>query len=534
MEILCGGCGKMLTVDETGAASAQCPHCGRVIQLSADAPDESQTVEVLSQEDDLADEFLTKARLSLKKKLLVICGACHQRLTIEQRLAGKVIRCVACGGQIRVPTIGEEEPDIKPVPRATPAEGEDDQSPADVDEPVADDGSERKAIMDLTAALGAAPAGQPASQSDEAKRVFPFAPPPEGSADSSTLPPDQQPVDLGQRSGRRRVFQKKRSPVLVGILAMVAAGLALLYLLNNSHNPPQKPVADKNLTAAGPEQDNAAPPPPPPPPTDTSSGGGTVRPPTFFGLGDPTTNTVTPVTGTTEPVKPPVPAPRGGMAIAAAKLSYLGPDLLPAPAGKAFVELTVQFQGGDGDVKVDPAAVALVDGKERLGPIAFAAPDRALARADRPGAFVIPAGQQHSQRLNFLAGEQFAGGKLEIAGVGQAAVPAVQRFKPEGGAEGSYVEAARFLRLSFDQPVLEQLRRSDKLRLSIGTDGKASINLGSAVLAAQVAPGENGSTSLTLGEGPAAVQCRLRQVEPNRLVLYLSDQPYHQIVYEKQ
>jgi DNA-directed RNA polymerase subunit RPC12/RpoP len=60
------------------------------------------------------DDFLTKAKLLLQRKLLVICGSCGERLTVEQRLAGRTLRCPACGGQILIPHQADEDdfPDI--------------------------------------------------------------------------------------------------------------------------------------------------------------------------------------------------------------------------------------------------------------------------------------------------------------------------------------------------------------------------------------------------------------------------------------
>ena len=101
MDVLCGGCGKTLTADDNaGGTELRCPYCGRTILVPVPS-DEAAPAERGTPADrrvELADEFLTKARLALKKKLLVVCGSCGERLTVEQRLAGKVARCPACGG----------------------------------------------------------------------------------------------------------------------------------------------------------------------------------------------------------------------------------------------------------------------------------------------------------------------------------------------------------------------------------------------------------------------------------------------------
>ena len=47
MDILCGGCGRTLTVDDTEVAGdLPCPHCGRLIRMSAM---EDEALEILLQ-----------------------------------------------------------------------------------------------------------------------------------------------------------------------------------------------------------------------------------------------------------------------------------------------------------------------------------------------------------------------------------------------------------------------------------------------------------------------------------------------------
>ena len=113
MDILCGGCGRTLTLDDGEVPrDLACPNCGRLIRTSAmeeGAPEEdARLLAPLEAEDDLADDFLTKARLALKKKLLVVCGSCGEKLTVDQRLAGGPARCPSCGKQIQVPSINED------------------------------------------------------------------------------------------------------------------------------------------------------------------------------------------------------------------------------------------------------------------------------------------------------------------------------------------------------------------------------------------------------------------------------------------
>ncbi len=119
MKLLCGKCGNALNVvwDQAGRA-CRCPHCGHTIHMPATddslpPADERYPDKCAAScgpvEDDGEDDFLTKAKLLLQRKVLVICGSCGERLTVEQRLAGKVLRCPACGGQIHIPLQADEE-----------------------------------------------------------------------------------------------------------------------------------------------------------------------------------------------------------------------------------------------------------------------------------------------------------------------------------------------------------------------------------------------------------------------------------------
>ena len=126
MELLCGGCGGTLSVEDAAGSEQRCPHCGRAIRVPGAAPAEGAgqdtPVTPLPEGDDLADEFLTKARLALKKKLLVVCGSCGERLTVEQHLAGNGARGPACGGQIRIPAPSHYEEPLEPEDLMTQAE----------------------------------------------------------------------------------------------------------------------------------------------------------------------------------------------------------------------------------------------------------------------------------------------------------------------------------------------------------------------------------------------------------------------------
>lgn len=107
MIVLCGGCGQTVVVgDKVAGGDLLCPYCHRMLRISAmagDAPAKNGPIlGSYETDDDLTDDFLTHARLALKKKLLVVCASCGRRLEVDQRLAGGAGLCPACGGEVHI------------------------------------------------------------------------------------------------------------------------------------------------------------------------------------------------------------------------------------------------------------------------------------------------------------------------------------------------------------------------------------------------------------------------------------------------
>jgi DNA-directed RNA polymerase subunit RPC12/RpoP len=486
----------MLKLETAQAGPTRCPHCGRVMAFQEhDEP--GQTVEVLSQEDDLADEFLTKARLSLRKKLLVVCGACHQRLTIEQRLAGRVIRCVACGGQIRVPNMGQDEPEYAPPSTQSPRQ----QGPQDAAGSHVAAAEESPEATDLAAA---------------------------GATDK-----DQPPATPA--ASRRGRVGKKSTFVALAVCAALLAGAAVTVLMTLEEPPPAQPVGRESPRAAAepaaPGEGQSLPREAAPAASEGQTNPAPASP-SFFGL-------VSPSSGGGADSRPVVPTPPrslptgGRVSIASADVTFLESDLPPAVGHEAYLDLAVEFLPSDGEARIAPESVLVQAGQQRCKLAALGAsgtPQKLLP----PSAMLVPAGQAFRQRMVFLVPEDFSAGELRVAGAGKAPVNSPRRFVPPPGVEGSFVETGRFLRVGFDQPLLERIRRSERGQLLLRRDGAGvSVNLPELGLSGQASPAPDGGWSLALGDAQGQLACRLRLVAPDRLVLYLSDRPYHQIVYER-
>ena len=82
----------------------ECSHCHqavRVPDLAEGSPELAP--QPLKAEDGPQEDFLTKAKLALKRKLLLECPGCNEPVTVDQRLAGRRVACPKCSHEIVVP-----------------------------------------------------------------------------------------------------------------------------------------------------------------------------------------------------------------------------------------------------------------------------------------------------------------------------------------------------------------------------------------------------------------------------------------------
>lgn len=498
MELLCGGCGGTLLVEDAAAGSEQrCPHCGRAIRVPGAAPAEGagqdKPVTPLPEGDDLADEFLTKARLALKKKLLVVCGSCGERLTVEQRLAGNVARCPACGGQIRIPAPSRYEEPLEPEDLMTQAE-----SP-----------KEALDAADLSAGSGEPEKPQPTP-------AEPHRPPPSG-------PPALRAPRLARAAPKRGVPLKLLVSVVFG--AMVLAGLGGL-IAGYVFGRPEPPPGDGAAADAGPAAPRATPPRLPVPPelapaSPAPSAGGTRPEGQEAG---------------------PLPAPpaRPEVTVVGARLRALGGDgFVPAPLGKAFLDVEVRMQAGRREARLDPVGdVVLATPDAEIRALGVAAAGAAVPTAARTGAITIPPAASLTETFVFLVPATLADGTIQVSGIGSAALPHLPHTPPPAALAivGTHVEAGRYLKLSFPDPIMESLRAGPRHKFVARRDqDEFRLTFASLPLEAVGRLLGDGVYAVTLEQGGSRLDCHLRLVgSGRRLILYLADKPYHQIIFERQ
>ncbi|MDY7009565.1 MAG: hypothetical protein SVV80_02285 [Planctomycetota bacterium] len=460
MELLCGKCGNMLTVDEAQAGrTCLCPRCGRTIHVPAlddshtpsgeHRPDESVS-------DDGGEEgFLTKAKLLLQRKVLVICGSCGERLTVEQRLAGRVLRCPACGGQIHIPLQRDEEsfPQVET----------------------------RMEVLDITAEDSLAPgetAEYPTAETDE---------------------------DAG--SGGRWTL------AIVLIVMTGLAGVVIGYILRGRGD--DKPPSDGPAISAVPDRPRPVP---------------ATQP-----IARPTTKPIAVVK--TRPVIAPV-KPQAAVKILQVKTEVLAQDIAPAPPGKKFLYATAKILAGQTAVKINTAEDVMLDcDSDRIFPLGLTVTDSIVSPSARQGTIDVEPSATRIETFVFLVDEGLIGGKLTITGAGEAELPALPAFSAPVPSTviGEYVEYGRYLRLAFENPIMEQLRAGGVHGLVIAERGELfTIALPPTGLRGWASSAGNGAFTAAISDGKNRLQCRLRLIDAGkRLILYLSEKPYHQIIYKR-
>lgn len=487
MELLCGGCGRTISVaDGKPGGEVECAHCGRKIRIPAmgrhEAPRaEGEVPSPLEPGDDMADEFLTKARLSLRKKLLMVCGSCGERLTVEQRLAGNVMRCPACGESIRIPELAYDEP-IEAEELMTEA-------------------------ADRTEALDAGRRAPPEEEEPVAEGEPHRHRPAEAAMVEAAVEP---PLPFEGRSRRGPL------PIVLAAVAATVLGLGAGYAIWGGHKD-TPPPPDKQVGSAG---TRGAPVASAPKPSPSSRPTAPPRPPT--GNRDP---------------RPATKAQPGVRVVRAGLSALAGGGAVPAPLKQAFVRVTARMSAGDKPLAFRAAGggVVLDIVKRKIPALGVASPGGPVPQAGRDATITIAAAGTREETFVFLAPGDVAAGTLKIAGLGDANLPALPKLRlpPPGAVAGTYVEQARRLKFAFSHPVMERLRLSPGQQLVITPAGERfNVRIADAGISGQATPGDDGLCAATLTDGRSRLDCRLRLVaSPAAVILYLAEKPFHQIVY---
>ena len=149
----------------------------------------------------------------------------------------------------------------------------------------------------------------------------------------------------------------------------------------------------------------------------------------------------------------------------------------------------------------------------------------------------IPPTASRVETFVFVVPPDLTGGALHVAGVGQMPLRDLPKIRSPKRKElpGTYAETARFLKLSFADPVMEELRAAGRHQIVItGNKDRLDIAIPPTPIRGQATPDGNGAYKAVLRDGSKALAGRMRFLpDGRRLVLYLADAPYHQVVYER-
>ncbi len=654
MQIVCGNCRKLFVTERPrGGAGATCPECGNVIELPADvSPPPPPLLRDPAANGDAG--FAAVARRSVAAHIDLECAHCRKRLMVGKALAGKRVRCPACGQSFVVPhpsqqaqfvsgdfaamtgaidqmTLEEQEaaaeeeaaapqdvridfpetmPDILPPPPPdappAPADAPPQPAPGELPEippekayppaPPADDGGatakpphRRPAKAQPTPrAPERPPPGAPAPRPPKpakpprpAKAAPPpgETPPPPGPADGSgpraktpagrsgvrpAVRAEQAPTtdaptpDAPPRPSKPKPAARTAAPlptaappstdaphhrsplaaVLGGgpwwrqLLVALAAAVLVAAIAGGIHV-----LLRHDGASEAPPHDAA--------PTESVAADADPRPGPR-----PSTRTAPPPPPATQPAvklpPPPPPPPSAGpkaRLLAANGSVFLHEGYRPAGPRNLFLTIEVELFAGASpfDLRTDAAGISLeIDGKT-YAPLTADAAAVDLPPVPRAQDLHVPAGGLARVRLLFEAPASVFTAVLRIAGVDEPV-----RVRPDTtvtsqgqwGIEGTYEELPpRNLKPELDDPVMAALQRAGNSRLVVrDTPDGVQVELPAAGVTGtgQAVKGERGLWDVTLhGEG-AARQARLRLfADGKRVLLYLADEPFHQITYRR-
>ena len=105
MRVLCGQCGYVNELDEDSAeTTVACARCGRELPLASMTGEKAPAPpaeEVELEEGELG--FAEQARQAEGRKITITCAHCGRTATVSARIAGKKARCKGCNRPIEIP-----------------------------------------------------------------------------------------------------------------------------------------------------------------------------------------------------------------------------------------------------------------------------------------------------------------------------------------------------------------------------------------------------------------------------------------------
>lgn len=473
MQIKCGHCGKVIKVDETRSDRVvTCQYCGRDIRVPRPDDDVPETPHGESVEEE---GFAAKAISAMARKVHVVCGSCGKALSVSARRAGKKAICPACDTRILIPYPDEE--DLHVHVRTPPGEEETDEIE------ILDDRARSDEIALVAAAVK--------------------------DAEEHPSPPEDAPNGQMRLAGIVRV-------VFWTALILAGAGASIVLAVWIGRSPPNE--QETREAQAGPAARRVS--------TQSDSRPSPRRGPV-----------------TSAPIQPRPVAP--ACKILADETDVFACDgYFPARPGWVYRKVTANISAGGEPLSFNTFGrdVFLVFGRRRfasLGQPGAASATSALPVRSRRTRVDFRAGESRQITFLFETPRTVRTGRLGVRGLPQAEIVFdAPDDPPTEDLAGTYAEIPpRNLRPLLRDPVMAAIQDAGQARLIVRVSDDAfdlSIPAASVTGRATSLGGGIYLADLTCGDHP--LRCKLRLVSggQERLILYLSDKPFHQLTYARQ
>jgi len=470
VQILCGQCAKAVEVEDSLAGvTVACPHCGSDI----DVPlfEESMIEEAVASGRLREEEgFADKVREAMARKIRVVCGSCGRGLKVAAARAGKRANCPGCGKRIRIPYPVERHD----IPLRELREDAHDELLEIVDIENDTDASELH--------LGA---GGGARQGDA-------------------------PATNAQAPAARAPGRTKRTWAVVYIGgAIIVVGLALGIWLGSAIWPRRE--LDGLETAPGTAPAGRRP-------------DGPRLPPDIRQVVGPEQARI----------------PHSLRLIEARTDVFAVDGYRPAAPRKVYWKLKLQLTAGAHDlsIKTYGDGIKLKVGRKTIASLGTVEGSPLLRLGPRRETIELSSGASRLIEALFEVPASARVGRLNVPGVGEAQVGPIDAAAAPGplAAVGSYVESApRNLRPLLGDPVMAAIQSAAGQTLIVARNGnELTVEIPAAGVAGTARSLGGGIYEAMLLRGEHSLPCKLRLIRQGKaMILYLEDEPFHQLTYVK-
>lgn len=525
-----------------------CPHCGHNIpvpffggfsmdadvgQAAGGLPDTKSRA--APPPDDGGEGFADMARQSMSKRIRVTCGKCGKGISVGARFAGKKAKCPACGTRILIPyPDGDQEKQLaamKSIGDAEEFEQLDEEEVVEQDEGDTPVNLGPRASARTPAPFVASIEG-PEAEPEPEPVVFPASAPARTAAPFVVPTPEPEdstaaePVDLGTpdaapageapgtpampKSGAAaQQTVKKRSPAMVGLLLLgliVAVGVGVMIA-----KPELRHKVMASLGASGnPEPTNAPAP-------------------------QPVQNVAPPVNVPTVKAEPPT------IKVDSISTSLFAVDgYFPAPAEQVYVKIAITVSvPAKGEKLVLPSdGPYLAEGEKQFLSLGAVATGKTVVPVlSVKQAYSIEPGASQKLTLLFAVPSTLAHARLSVhPAEAMVDLPPAPKEPPAEAIVGTFVEKPpRNLQPLLRSPVMEALQGTPNQTLEVrqGKDG-FDVSVPAAGVSGSVKAVRQGLYQGQLSAHDQTLMCKFRLAEEGKLlILYMSDEPFHQMTYQK-